>query len=77
MEATTTGAIGAAPDWVSDWEYWAVTAWVTTAEDPTIRLITATGQRMVTRPMAIRLTGFPPGMATPPVTGIHLWRQWL
>jgi hypothetical protein len=77
MEATTTGAIGATPDWLSDWEYWAVMAWVTTAEDPTIRLITATDHLTVMHPTAIRLTGFPPGMATPPATRIHLWRQWL
>ena len=76
MEATTTGAIGAAPDWVSDWEYWAVMTWVTTAEGLTIRLITATGRHMVTHPTATLPTGSPPGMAILPATGIP-WRQWL
>jgi hypothetical protein len=77
MEVTTTGPIGAAPDWLSGWEYWAVTAWVTTAEDSTIRLITATGRHMVTHPTATLPTGSPPGMAMRPVMFIHLWRQWL
>ncbi len=80
MEATTgatTGAIGAAPDWLSDWEYWADTVWVTTAEGPTIPLITATGRHMVTHPTATLLTGSLPGMATRPATRIHPWRQWL
>jgi hypothetical protein len=70
------GAIGATPDWLSDWEYGAAMVWVITEERPTIRLITATYHLTVTRPTAIRLTGFPPGMATPPATRIHLWRHW-
>jgi hypothetical protein len=72
MEATTTGAIGATPDWLSDWEYWAAMASVTMVGHPIILLTTATGRHTVTRPTAIRLTGFPPGMATPPATRIHL-----
>lgn len=72
-----TVAIGTAPDWVSGWEYWAAMDWVTMAEDPTTPLITATGRGTVMRPTAIRLTGFPPGMATTPVTRIRRWRQWL
>jgi hypothetical protein len=75
MEVITTEGIGAAPDWLSGWEYWEAMAWVTTAEGPTIPLITATGRRMVTHPTATLLTGFPPGMAIPPATRIHLWRR--